>query len=167
MTVSGINKMDTKVKKEVKLLVAENNKNGESLVCQNLRRAGIRNAIVQFKSSSELMDFLFPARGIEDSGVICSYLLLLELNGIAGAELDVLRRLKTEAGTKKVSVIIITAQKDSDVVAECRELGYTNYLEKPIVYESLLEVLRKVGLFLMIVDIPVIKFDRDSETEGK
>jgi response regulator of citrate/malate metabolism len=53
-------------------------------------------------------------------------------------------------------VIIITTTDDTHEVEKCHEMGCSNYITKPIDYDKFVEDIRKLGLFLLVVEVPVI-----------
>ena len=70
-------------------------------------------------------------------------LLDLMLPGIDG--LEVCRRLRSDAATKDVPIIMVTARGFAADVLRGREVGAAGYITKPITAE---EVIRKVRAFL-------------------
>ena len=69
---------------------------------------------------------------------------------------EVLRRVKADEELKKIPVIMITTTDDPREVERCHELGCSNYLTKPIDYEKFVDAMRKLGLFLLVVQVPTI-----------
>jgi len=53
-------------------------------------------------------------------------------------------------------VIMITTIDSSKEVNNCHYLGCSCYITKPVDYEKFAEAIRKLGLFLMVVEIPQI-----------
>jgi CheY-like chemotaxis protein len=147
------------MKKEVKILIAEDNNGHASLIRKNLRQVGIRNPINEFKDGQEILDFLFG----NNKPLNCnreeteSYLLLLNLKIPQIDGVEVLRRIKADEELKKISVIIITSTNDPSEVENCHRLGCSNYITKPIDYEDFADTIKKLGFFLLIVEMPTIK----------
>ena len=144
------------MKKEVKILVAEDNDDHASLICKNLRRVGIINPIIEFKDGQEVLDFLFENKGQLDWENDESFLLLLDLRMPRVNGVEVLRQIKSDKELKQVSVIIITAADDPTEIEKCFQLGCSNTITKPIVYEDFVGMIKKLGFFLTIVDVPTI-----------
>jgi CheY-like chemotaxis protein len=67
---------------------------------------------------------------------------------------EVLRRLKADPATAQLPVIVLTTTDDPREVRRCYELGCSCYVTKPIEYARFVEAVRKLGLFLSIVEIP-------------
>jgi CheY-like chemotaxis protein len=143
--------------KEVKILVAEDNDGHASLICKNLRRVGIINPIIEFKDGQEVLDFLFGNKEQLDKENDKSYLLLLDLRMPRVDGMEVLRQIKADKELKKISVIIISTIVDPSEIEKCHQLGCSNYITKPIVYEDFVGTIKKLGFFLTIVEVPTIK----------
>ncbi len=146
------------MKKEVKILIAEDNEGHASLICKNLRRVNIINPIIEFKDGQEVLDFLFGNNEQLNWEETESYLLLLDLRMPRVDGIEVLRLIKADEELKKMSVIIITSTDDPSEIEKCHRLGCSNYIMKPINYEDFVETIKKLGLFLMIVEVPTIKY---------
>jgi hypothetical protein len=41
-------------------------------------------------------------------------------------------------------------------VENCHHLGCSSYITKPVDYEKFVDVIKKLGLFLMVVEVPGI-----------
>lgn len=145
------------MRREVKLLIAEDDEGHASLIQKNLKRAGISNPIIQFKDGQEVLDFFFNDEGGFDSDEELAYLLLLDLNMPKVDGEHVLKRIKADEELRKMSVIVITSNDDPREVEKCHHLGCSNYITKPVDYDSFVDAVKKLGLFLMIVEVPSIK----------
>ncbi len=144
------------MKKEVNILIAEDDMGHTALIRKNLVRSGITNSIIHFKDGQEILDFLFKTGGKphRESGI--SYLLLLDIRMPKVDGVEVLRRLKEDKELKKIPVIMITTTDDPREVEKCHEFGCSNYITKPVDYEKFVESIKKLGYFLMVVEIPAI-----------
>ena len=142
------------MKKELKIILAEDDEGHASLIKRNLKRAGLLNEIIHFKNGRETLDFLFEEKKEKDKIKDIASLLLLDIKmpGIDGIE--VLRRVKHDEFLKKMPVIMITTTDDPREIDKCHELGCSNYITKPIDYNKFVQAIRQLGLFLLIVDVP-------------
>ena len=71
--------------------------------------------------------------------------------------IEVLRRIKNDPLLKKIPVIMITTTGNPEDVDLCHNLGCSMYVVKPVEYESFVEAIRKVGMFLSIVEMPQVR----------
>ena len=144
------------MKKEVIILIAEDDMGHAKLIEKNLQRAGILNGIFHFKDGQEILDFLFrngegPHR---KSGV--AYLLLLDIRMPKVDGVEVLKKIREDKELRKMPVIMLTTTNDPREVENCHAFGCNNYIVKPVDYDDFVDAMRKLGLFLMVVEIPVI-----------
>ena len=138
------------------LLMAEDDDGHAQLVRERFESVGVRNRIIRFREGKETWDFLSGAAKpcVEDGK---AYLLLLDIRmpGLDGIE--VLRRVKSDPRLKNMPVIMLTTTDDPREIGLCYELGCNNYLTKPVEFEKFAEVIKRLGLFLMVVKVSKIK----------
>jgi len=144
------------MRKEIHIIIAEDDDGHAALINKNLRRAGIENEIIRFADGQQVLDFLFrkgdgPHRKAGDS-----YLLLLDIRMPKVDGIEVLRQLKADEELRKIPVIMVTTTDDPREVEHCHLLGCSNYITKPVDYDKFVNAVRQLGLFLMIVQVPVI-----------
>jgi CheY-like chemotaxis protein len=72
---------------------------------------------------------------------------------------EVLEQIKKDPELRKIPVIMITTTDDPREVERCHDLGCSNYIAKPIEYESFVNAIRQLGLFLAVVQVPKINGD--------
>jgi CheY-like chemotaxis protein len=135
------------------ILLAEDDDGHAFLVRQNLHDAGIVNEVVHVRDGQEALDYV-RAEGGYAGRVRNGPLLLLDINMPRVDGVEVLRRLKEEPRTEPVPVIMLTTTDDPREVKRCYELGCGVYVTKPVEYERFVEAIRRLGLFLSIVQVP-------------
>ncbi len=144
------------MKKELTILLAEDDEGHATLIKRNLKRSGLLNEIIHFKDGQETMDFLNKAKVKKENTDSIPSLLLLDIRMPKLDGVEVLRQIKQDPKLKKMPVIMITTTDDPREVDKCHELGCSNYITKPIVYDKFVDAIRKLGLFLLIVELPDI-----------
>jgi CheY-like chemotaxis protein len=135
--------------KSTQLLLVEDDKGHAALIQLNLREAGLSNPINHFEDGQAVLNYI--RQQAYDSG---PPLLLLDLNlpGIDGYE--VLKELKGDPKTQKIPVIILTSTDDPKEIERCYELGCNFFLTKPINYMDFVHVVKQMGSFLAVVEVP-------------
>ena len=133
------------MRKDIVILVAEDNNGHFALTEKLLRRAGLENEIVRFIDGQQTLDFLIGSDTIEakrDKGR--QYLLLLDIRmpGISGIE--VLETVKKNEQTSRIPVIMVTTSGDHQIAEQCYSLGCEAHVVKPI-SESLIRIIERVG----------------------
>jgi CheY-like chemotaxis protein len=142
------------MKKEVAILIAEDDEGHASLIKKNLKRAGISNEIIHFKDGEEILEFLMKSNNGRHREAGTAYLLLLDIRMPKVDGVEVLRQVKQDEELRKIPVIMITTTDDPREVENCHRLGCSNYITKPIDYDKFVESIKQLGLFLMVVEVP-------------
>jgi CheY-like chemotaxis protein len=141
---------------EVKIIIAEDDEGHATLIQKNLKRAGVLNDILHFKDGQKTLDYLFQRNKEKnrDNGIPVLLLLDIKMPKVDGVE--VLRQVKQDKELRKIPVIMITTTDDPREVEKCHKLGCSNYITKPIDYDKFVDAIRKLGLFLLVVEVPMI-----------
>lgn len=147
---------EAKIKDEVNIIIAEDDEGHASLITKNLNRAGISNKLLHFKDGQEVLDFLYLKGKGPHREHGRSYLLLLDIRMPKVDGVEVLRQIKEDPELGKMPVIMITTTDDPREVDNCHKLGCSVYITKPLDYEKFTDAIRKLGLFLKIVSLPVL-----------
>ena len=140
--------------RELVILLAEDDEGHAYLVQQNLQDAGLANRIVHLKDGQEALDYIHCAGAFRDRVPNGPLMLLLDINMPRADGLEVLRQLKADPKTAEIPVIMLTTTDDPREVKRCYELGCSSYITKPVEYDRFVEAIRRLGLFLAIVQVP-------------
>ena len=137
----------------VEILLVEDNPNDVELTLYALKRNNLTNHIEVVRDGAEALDFIF-CTGVyahrstrENPKVILLDLKLPKVDG-----LEVLRRIRADARTKFVPVVILTSSKEEqDLIA-----GYTShansYIRKPVDFAQFSEAVRQIGLYWLVLN---------------
>jgi CheY-like chemotaxis protein len=138
----------------VVVLVAEDDPGHAVLVERNLRRAGLVNDIRVFADGQEILDFLFGdalnAPELRDT----QYLLLLDIRMPKVDGTEVLRRVKSDVHLRRIPCVMLTTTDDPLEIDKCHRLGCNSYVVKPLGADRFIETVRRLGLFLSVVEVP-------------
>ena len=141
---------------QVNLIIAEDDEGHAALIKKNLKRAGFKNNILHLKDGQEALDFFFKNGEGPHRIKGNSYLLLLDIRMPKVDGVEVLRQLKENPDLSKMPVIMVTTTDDPREVRHCHELGCSIYITKPVEYESFIDAIKKLGLFLTVIKVPEI-----------
>jgi len=147
---------DPNMNKEAVILIADDDEGHATLIRKNLARAGIANTIIHFKDGQEISDFLFRQGDGPYRKSNTPYVLLLDIRMPKMDGTEVLKKIKNDPELLKMPVIMVTTTDDPREVAHCHKLGCSNYITKPVEYDSFVNAIKQLGLFLIVVQIPVI-----------
>lgn len=141
---------------EVTILIAEDDDGHAELIMDNLREAGVFNRMIRFRDGQETLDF-FSAEGEgprREKGH--AYMLLLDIRMPKVDGVEVLRQLKTNPELKNFPIIMLTTTDDPREINNCYSLGCNCYVTKPVDYQKFAEMLHRLGLFIVVVQVPKI-----------
>jgi len=144
------------MKREVVILIAEDDEGHAALIKKNLKRTGIINEIIVFKNGQDTLDFLFKKGKGPHRIKRTPYLLLLDIRMPKVDGEEVLRQVKQDKELRKMPVIMITTTDDPREIETCHALGCSNYVTKPVDYDKFVDAIKKLGLFLLVVEVPTI-----------
>jgi CheY-like chemotaxis protein len=139
------------------ILLAEDDDGHAQLIERNLKRAGVVNDIVRTKDGQEALDFVHYQGAYASRSNGTPLLMLLDINMPRVDGIGVLRSLKADPATAQIPVIMLTTTDDPREVERCYQLGCSVYITKPVQYESFVEALKRLGLFLEIIKIPTAR----------
>ncbi len=87
--------------------------------------------------------------GLHRPDLILLDLGLPDMSGVA-----VIQRLKADAATSSIPIVVCTADDREETIERCRDAGCTEYLLKPFSSEELLEVVARVRRTSAVDDAP-------------
>jgi CheY-like chemotaxis protein len=140
--------------KEVKVLIAEDDRGHAELIIEALYDSGLRNEIVRFEDGKDLWDYLLsiihePA----NAASTYSYLILLDINMPRMDGTEVLEKIKCTKELKDIPVIMLTTTDDPREIERCYQLGCNVYITKPVDFIKFTDTLQRIGLFLQIISV--------------
>lgn len=135
------------------ILLVEDNPDDEALTLRAFRKNNIRNTIVVARDGQQALDYLFSegAYSGRDSGDLPQVVLLdLKLPRVDG--LEVLRRIRADARTELLPVVILTSSKEEQDVINGYRLGANSYVRKPVSFDEFLDAARTLGLYWLLLN---------------
>jgi CheY-like chemotaxis protein len=130
---------------QIEILLVEDNPNDAEMTLRALRRNNLVNRVHWVKDGAEALDFLFSREKKPK-------LVLLDLKMPKVDGIEVLRRLKAEASTRALPVVVMTSSNQERDVVESYRLGVNSYIVKPVQFEAFLETVAKIGLYWVLTN---------------
>ena len=135
------------------ILVVEDNPDDEALTVRALKKSNIVNEVVVARDGVEALDYLFgegayAGRDITEMPQVV--LLDLKLPKLDG--LGLLRRLRADARTKLLPVVILTSSNEEQDRISSYDLGANSYVRKPVDFKQFSEAARQLGLYWLVLN---------------
>ena len=134
----------------VEVLLVEDDPGHAVLIRKSLKRTGFANEIRHVENGRQALDYL---NNVADEGDRPA-LVLLDLNMPEMDGYTTLEHIRADARLRDLPVIILTTTSEPYEVERCYKLGCNAFVNKPIDYVEFTEAIRKLGLFLSIVQVP-------------
>src|ERR1035437_4568016 len=140
---------------EVEILLVEDSASDAEMTIRALKKNNLANKLLHVSDGAEALDFLFAegkyvGRQIENKPKVI--LLDLKMHKVSGIE--VLRKIKSDARTKKIPVVVLTSSKEDPDIQECYDLGVNSYVVKPLSFDEFSKAVSNLGLYWMIINQP-------------
>lgn len=135
------------------ILLVEDNPDDEALTLRAFSKNRISNPIVVARDGVEALDYLFCTGSHEKraaEGAPAVILLDLKLPRIDG--LEVLRRVRADARTSLLPVVILTTSKEQQDIFDGYSLGANSYIRKPVDFEKFIQAVGQLGLYWLVLN---------------
>jgi two-component system response regulator len=135
------------------ILLVEDNPDDEKLTVRALKKNNIANEVVIARDGAEALDYLFGTGPHAGRSVECHpalVLLDLKLPKVDGQE--VLRRIRADARTRRLPVVILTSSKEEQDLMNGYNGGANSYIRKPVDFTQFTEVVRQLGLYWLVLN---------------
>lgn len=136
----------------VDILLVEDDPNDIELTLAAFRRSRFANQVHVVRDGAEALDYVL-GRGTGGSQPLHPppQIILLDLNLPKVSGLEALRRIKSDAASRQIPVVILTSsQREMDITA-CRRLGADTYIVKPVDFQRLSEITPQLSMNWMLL----------------
>lgn len=135
------------------ILLVEDNADDEALTLRALNKNKIANQIVVVRDGAEALDYLFCTGPYADRDPLdLPQVTLLDLKLPKVDGLDVLRRIRENARTRFLPVVILTSSKEEQDLVNAYAGGANSYVRKPVDFTQFVESIRQLGLYWLVLN---------------
>lgn len=137
------------------ILMVEDNPSDVKLTRRALEQSRITNRLIVAEDGAEALDYLFATgahAGRDVSDLPSLVLLDLKLPKMDGME--VLRRMRADARTRRLPVVILTSSQEQEDIIASYDLGANSYIRKPVDFKQFAEAIRHLGLYWLVLNEP-------------
>ena len=138
------------------ILLVEDNPDDEELTLRALRKGGISHRIEVVRVGAEAIDFLLGQGAHENRDTSeTPHVMLLDLQLPKLSGFDVLRRLRANARTRRVPVVVLTSSAEKSDIAQAYGFGANSYVRKPVEFDKFVEFVHALGNYwLKLNELP-------------
>jgi two-component system response regulator len=137
----------------VEILLVEDNLNDAELSLYALRKFKIANRIHHARDGAEALEYVFGSEtDATRSPVQTPRLILLDLKLPKVDGQEVLRKLKSNAATRTIPIVVLTSSREERDIVESYNMGVNSYIVKPIDFEQFTQAIRDVGLYWLLLN---------------
>jgi CheY-like chemotaxis protein len=133
------------------ILLIEDNPADEALTLRALKKANIANNVVVARDGVEAIDYLIPENKDATQPKLPRLVLLdLKLPKLDGHE--VLKRIRADARTQLLPVVILTTSVEDEDRLKGYRLGANSYVRKPVDFSEFAQAVAQLGLYWLVLN---------------
>lgn len=129
------------------ILLVEDSETDEKLARLAFRACGVENELVVVRDGAEALDYLLGGVPRPAPTLV---LLDLGLPRVDGHE--VLRRVRADARTSRLPVVIFTSSSQDEDIARSHDLGASAHVRKPADFAELTAAAAAIGRFWLLLN---------------
>ena len=137
---------------QVEILLVEDSAADAEMTRRTLQKRGIANNVEWVRDGAEALDYLFREGDYAGRGNGHPKLVLLDLKMPRMNGLQVLERMKADARTKAIPVVMMTSSRQEQDLAASYELGVNAYVVKPLKFQDFVAAVKQVGVFWAVLN---------------
>jgi CheY-like chemotaxis protein len=135
------------------ILLVEDSPDDALLIQRAFHKANLANPVQLVRDGEEAVAYLSGAPPYDDRARFSlPVLMLLDLKLPRRSGLEVLAWVRQEPALKRLPVVVLTSSRESVDVNRAYDLGVNSYLTKPVGFEALLEMVRNVNLYWLVLN---------------
>ena len=137
------------------ILLIEDNSSDVDLTKRALEKAHILNELTVVTDGQEALDYLFATgvyAGRDPSDLPTLTLLDLKLPKVSG--IDVLKRIRANAKTRRLPVVILTSSGEEQDLVAGYDSGVNSYIRKPVDFEQFVQSVAQLQLYWLVLNEP-------------
>jgi two-component system, response regulator len=130
------------------IFLVEDNPDDEKLTLRAFKKSKVANPVIVAHDGQEAVDRLF------DPGNALPAIILLDLKLPRISGLEILKRVRADARTKLVPVVILTSSMEDSDRLTGYNLGCNSYIRKPVDFDKFVDAAGQLGLYWLVINEP-------------
>ena len=133
------------------ILLVDDNPDDVLFTLRAFEQNNFNNELIVAVDGEQALQLLLP----EDSASLLQpSLVLLDISLPKINGLEVLRRMRADARTESLPVVVLTtSSEEADIVSSYR-LGANSFVRKPVAFSDFLNVAKMLGMYWLVVNQP-------------
>jgi two-component system response regulator len=137
------------------ILLVEDNSDDEALTVRSLARAGFSERIEVVRDGAEALDYLLATGGhAHRAGAALPRLVLLDLKLPKIDGIEVLRRVRSDARTRRACVVVFTPSGEERDILDANELNANSFVRKPVAFDRFSQTVEKLARYWLNLNEP-------------
>ena len=128
------------------ILLIEDNPSDVDLTKRALAKSRVANELVVAEDGEAALNYLW-----RDQPELPA-LALLDLNLPKLSGLEVLQRIRADARTRRLPVVILTSSKEEQDLAAGYDFGVNSYIRKPVDFKQFAHCIEQLGLYWLVLN---------------
>jgi CheY-like chemotaxis protein len=138
----------------VEILLVEDSDEDAELTLRALKRQRLANLVHRVVDGEEALEFLFATGRYAQRGRAALRVVLLDLKLPKLGGIEVLERIRGDARTSSIPVVVLTSSAEDRDLAACYRLGVNSYIVKPVVFDGFVKAVEQLGLYWVLLNQP-------------
>ena len=135
------------------ILLVEDTPDDELLILRALKKNHIGNEIIVVRDGVEALEYLFcTGVYVDRSPDNLPELILLDLRLPKVDGIEVLRRIRANKDIHSLPVVVFTSSNADRDLVNSAAYGANAYIRKPVDFQELIEAIRELGLYLVVLN---------------
>jgi len=137
------------------ILLVEDNHQDELLILRTLRKVNLGNQIDVARDGQQALDYLFCQGDYAGRDAITlPVVVLLDINLPRVGGLDVLARIRANAATRLLPVVMLTSSDEDQDRLRSYESGANSFVRKPVDFAAFAETVARLGVYWSATNLP-------------
>jgi CheY-like chemotaxis protein len=134
------------------ILMAEDDENDVFFIERAFKQAQIANPLNRVRDGEEAIAYLKGESAYADRDKFpLPHLVLLDLKMPRKNGFEVIEWVRQQPGLRRLPLVVLTSSKEGPDVNRAYELGANTYLVKPVKFEGLVEMMKTLNLYWLIL----------------
>jgi two-component system, response regulator len=135
------------------ILLVEDSPDDVELTQRALRKQKLDDRVFVVNDGAQALDYLFAkgmfaGRNVENRPrVIFLDLKLPKVNGV-----EVLRKIRNDARTRTIPVVVLTSSNEERDLIDSYDLGVNSYIVKPVEFDKFFQTVGEIGTYWLVLN---------------